>query len=55
MINDAKSAFHERKRLSLFKKTNTEENRILKNYLGKTYYSLIVHFHGLSVNKDINI
>lgn len=55
MINDAKSAFHERKRLSLFKKTNLEENRILKNYLGKTCYSLIVHFHGLSVNKDINI
>ena len=30
MINDAKSAFHERKMLSLFKKKNMEENRIFK-------------------------
>lgn len=55
MTNDAKSAFHERKMLSLFKKMNMEENRILKNHLGKTCYSLIVHFHGLSVNEDIHI
>ena len=55
MINDAKSAFHERKKLSLFKKTNMEEDRILKNYLGKTCYSLIVHFHVLSVNEDVHI
>ena len=55
VYNDAKSAFHERKMLSLFKKTNMEEDRILKNYSGKTCYSLIVHFHGLSVNEDVHI